>query len=869
MKQSYKLWLFIMSLVLSIAMAQSQTARIQDEAKYQELKAKGLLPQPAQVVPPGPHIAAPFAVNPQGDNPMGLLVPLDSSFSIVPFLNGTPGNQYRNDDGTTDSIPLSFTFRFFGSQWHNIYINNNGNISFGEGYSSFTSTGFPSASYRMLAAFWADVDTRALQSGVVWYKSEQHRFTIIWDRVGYFPNEFDKLNAFEIIITDGTDPLIGLNNNVAMSYGDMQWTTGSASGGIGGFGGTAATVGVNKGDGTNFAQIGRFDHEGSDYNGPNNPSGVSYLDNKLFVFSIAQGLGTIEGTFFRDDDASCTQGLNEPGLAGWTVRVVPGNMFSTTDSSGHYFFSFLPPNTYTISEILRPNWNQVCPTAPGTRTVVLDSGQTRSGLDFGNRPIANVQDLSISVAGGIARPGFFKYYGIRYDNRGTVAVSNVTVKFYLDQHTTHVQASPGGVYQLAGYVLWNFGSVAAGATGWLWEKVQIQPSTPLNTPLSTYGQIEPFTGDVNVADNRDGETQIVRGSFDPNDKTVTPQGRVLSTDTLEYLLRFQNVGTDTAFNIRVSDSLDANLSIGTVIPGASSSPYLFTIVSNELTFRFNDINLVDSTHNEAASHGFVKFKILPLSTAPVGTIIRNKGAIYFDFNAPVFTNTVADTIAGYTVYPGDANNDGVVDVRDILPLGHYFGATGPVRTGGSLTWGPQSLASPWTPVDAGYADCNGDGTVNANDVSGIIQNWYRTPGSLDAPNVDRRAVCEALLREIDQQQSVSGGMLEIRNAVVSYMKTELGVVFTYALEQNWPNPFNPSTTIQFSVRDNTPLVTLSVYNLLGQLVWEMKLADVLAGKHEVVWSGETVSGAKAASSVYLYRLTAGSFTSVKRMLLIK
>jgi hypothetical protein len=57
-----------------------------------------------------------------------------------------------------------------------------------------------------------------------------------------------------------TDPMLPNGNNVAFCYGDMQWTTGSASqGGTGGFGGVPSTVGVNKGDGTNFIQIGRFD----------------------------------------------------------------------------------------------------------------------------------------------------------------------------------------------------------------------------------------------------------------------------------------------------------------------------------------------------------------------------------------------------------------------------------------------------------------------------------------------------------------------------------------------------------------------------------------------------------------------------------
>lgn len=125
-------------------------------------------------------------------------------------------------------------------------------------------------------------------------------------------------------------------------------------------------------------------------------------------------------------------------------------------------------------------------------------------------------------------------------------------------------------------------------------------------------RIEPVTGDAHRADNFDSETQIVRGSFDPNDKSVLPEGDIETSDTLSYLVRFQNVGTDTAFNVVVRDLLDANLDLNTLEVGASSHPFTFNIVDpRELVWTFSNINLPDSTTDEAASHGFVKFKIRP------------------------------------------------------------------------------------------------------------------------------------------------------------------------------------------------------------------------------------------------------------------
>ncbi|MDI3503828.1 MAG: hypothetical protein PWP64_764 [Candidatus Cloacimonadota bacterium] len=212
----------------------------------------------------------------------GLLIPLDEDFELA--MSG-------NDDSSSSLISMPFVFDFYGDMHSAFYINNNGNVSFGNRYGAYSSTGFPVSGYPMLAGFWADVDTRPAGGGEVWYKVEEHRVTVIWDAVGYYSNGIDKLNTFEIIFTDGTDPVIGLGNNVALSYGDMQWTTGSASGGSNGFGGTPATVGINKGDGENYAQIGRFDHEGMDYDGPHGAyDGVSWLDNQLFTFSAQTGI---------------------------------------------------------------------------------------------------------------------------------------------------------------------------------------------------------------------------------------------------------------------------------------------------------------------------------------------------------------------------------------------------------------------------------------------------------------------------------------------------------------------------------------------------------------------------------------------------
>ena len=83
----------------------------------------------------------------------------DTSWRIAPFSGYTAPN-YRNDDGSTPLITLPFSFCFYGQQVNQVFINNNGNVSIGAAYGTFSAQGFPNPSYSMIAPFWADVDTR-------------------------------------------------------------------------------------------------------------------------------------------------------------------------------------------------------------------------------------------------------------------------------------------------------------------------------------------------------------------------------------------------------------------------------------------------------------------------------------------------------------------------------------------------------------------------------------------------------------------------------------------------------------------------------------------------------------------------------------
>ncbi len=224
---------------------------------------------------------------PQRDRPTCLKEAFDTlTWTKCPMTFSTDG--FRNDDGSSAAIPLPFNFNLYGTNYNQVFINNNGNLTFTTALATFTPFAFPSTPLAIVAPFFADVDTRNLASGVVWYKFTGNRLAVTWDSTGYFGSHADKLNTFQCIISDGLDPFLGLGNNVCFSYGDMEWTTGDASGGIGGFFGAPATVGINEGNGIDYATLGRFDRPGTYYGGPGvDSNGVSYLDCQNFCLNVS------------------------------------------------------------------------------------------------------------------------------------------------------------------------------------------------------------------------------------------------------------------------------------------------------------------------------------------------------------------------------------------------------------------------------------------------------------------------------------------------------------------------------------------------------------------------------------------------------
>lgn len=345
---------------------------------------------------------------------------------------------------------------------------------------------------------------------------------------------------------------------------------------------------------------------------------------------------------------------NGNGLFDGADSGIPGTMVTTTgvtyagmaNTAGDYHFAVAPNATYGL--VATPmNTIAWTPTAPAVPYILTPGPLANlTGNDFGFQPVSNVQDLSVAVVLPFLRPGFTTTGTIYVDNLGTMPTTG-TLTFTYDSLVSISSANPSYASNdtITRTVTWNLPTIPILQRAAFTVGLYIPPTVPLNSTLAFSAQVTSTGQDIDLYNNSDIATALVIGSFDPNDKAVTPAGegsnhQVAPGTELSYRIRCQNTGNAAAINVVIRDTLDANLDISTFKMLGSSHSYDLDIQNGRyLSWDFPNINLPDSFSNEPGSHAYIDFSIRPKANRPLGTVVENSAAIYFDFNAPVVTNT--------------------------------------------------------------------------------------------------------------------------------------------------------------------------------------------------------------------------------------
>lgn len=338
-----------------------------------------------------------------------------------------------------------------------------------------------------------------------------------------------------------------------------------------------------------------------------------------------------------------------------TFREVEDISCSSPGSAKAIGYSGTPPYSYSWNTVPPTNDSIATFTSPGiySCTVTDVYGDSKTASILINGTPQNGFDLRAFSIPGVFRPGFHAQYVVDAFNDGCVPVSGQLQLTFDDSLVSFVSSSPAPSAVTGNVISWNF-------QGWTADSAHFTPHITFLTSVNAQigdsvafrTELTPLQNDFDSSNNEASYLFPIVNGFDPNDKTVYPTGkceeRYIDTDQkLTYQIRFQNTGNSEAININIVDQLDPNLDIRSVKIIARSHPcWTEVLANNTLKFHFDEIHLIDSTANEALSHGYLVFEVaLNQALQPAhNTPVSNHAEIYFDFNPAVITNTVSNTI---------------------------------------------------------------------------------------------------------------------------------------------------------------------------------------------------------------------------------
>lgn len=373
---------------------------------------------------------------------------------------------------------------------------------------------------------------------------------------------------------------------------------------------------------------------------------------------------TISGKVYRDANSNCTIDGGETGIHNIMIHC-SGIGYAFTDANGNYSFQ-VPTGTYTLTESINTTYPLAgCQANAQVQTVTASSGCV-STVNFANN-VVPLHDLHIITTSNLPPiPGNPYNQLVIIENNGTLQESAIQIGYVNDAQLGTFTQNPNIFTQMDAInypnhysIQTGFSSLAPGTD----DEIYLTYNTPTNIPLGTLVNFYDSTAhaapintvwltDNTPWNNVQNYQRTVVASYDPNFKEVSPQGNgpqgyIASKDSiLSYVIHFQNEGTYFAQNISVVDTLDGDLDWTTLHPGYSDHNYTTTVSENGVvTFKFANINLPwKSQYGDLMSSGLVTYTIKRKRNVAQGTQFKNTAAIYFDYNAPIITNTTVNTL---------------------------------------------------------------------------------------------------------------------------------------------------------------------------------------------------------------------------------
>ena len=425
----------------------------------------------------------------------------------------------RNDDDSAGPVDLGFSINFFGQNYSELFVNNNGNVTFGVPLANPDPSELSTLQIPMLATFWADVDTRNQASGVVTYGVDtidgSSAFGVNWNDVGYFESKADKTNDFQMVVIDRSDLQPGAFD-LEFNYGRVQWEIAETPGGPEFDTARAGFVQPRGRSGSSYELIG---------------SGVpgAFLDGDSPSALIAGSLGSSEpGRYvfeFRDGTA-----LNELGLVGQAIDVGNGITYLGSGFPREMLLNEEIDNaadTINADQLYLGGGAGVNLTGAGLTVGHWDSGLPRlSHQEFGGRVASgdgttDETNHGTAVAGVIASTGGFNA-GI---SRGIANRVNVMsndwdndIPAELMAQAAQIVASNHSYGQTSGWDDRDFGGAVGDREAWMEDRALFVEDTAFGKYNSTASQLD------NVLFQNPGLVSVWAAGNDRNDAYADDAG---------------------------------------------------------------------------------------------------------------------------------------------------------------------------------------------------------------------------------------------------------------------------------------------------------------------------------------------------------